>query len=383
MIRQIAPQFFITNIPATLAYYKDKLGFAGVLLCLAPLAVSALHAAGNPPFYSDKDDLLYYQDQRGARHVVKTKGDWEKRRRHILANMELVMGVLPRIDHQLPLQIEVLQEVRGDKYTWRRITYSAERGDRAYAYLYIPNGLKPNRRTPAIVSLHGTTYRRYVPTAEPSPGGDSQYAQELAARGYVVIAPDYVFLSPDYKTDPYAMGYVSGTMKGIVNHIRAVDVLVSMPEVDRKRIGAVGLSLGGHNALFLAVFEPRIRAVVTSAGFNTFRKYYGGNLKGWTSNRYMPRIDSEYHLRPERVPFDFTEVLGALAPRPVFINAPLNDDNFEVSGVRDCVAAALPLYRLFGVEPRLVARYPEGGHGFSTESRLASYEFLHRSLHGK
>ncbi len=206
-----------------------------------------------------------------------TKGDWEKRRRHIAANMELVMGPLPRINHKLPLRIEVLKEARTEKYAWRRITYESERGDRAYAYLYVPNGLKRDRRTPAIVSLHGTSYRRYIPRSEPTAAsepndtGDTQYAQELAERGYVVIAPDYALLSPDYKTDPYAMGYVSGTMKGIVNHIRALDVLVSLPEVDPKRIGAVGLSLGGHNALFLAVFEPRIRVVVTSAGFNSFR----------------------------------------------------------------------------------------------------------------
>ena len=165
-------------------------------------------------------------------------------------------------------------------------------------------------------------------------------------------------------------------MKGIVNHIRAVDVLESLPQVDPRRIGDIGLSLGGHNALFLAVFDPRIRVVVSSAGFNTFRKYYEGNLKGWTSNRYMPRIAMRYQNRPERVPFDFTEVLVALAPRPVFVNAPLSDDNFEVSGVRDCVDAAAPVYKLFGAAGRLVTQYPEGGHGFSADARRAAYELL-------
>jgi dienelactone hydrolase len=168
-------------------------------------------------------------------------------------------------------------------------------------------------------------------------------------------------------------------MKGIVNHIRAVDVLQSLREVDGKRIGAVGLSLGGHNSLFLAVFEPRVRAAVTSAGFNTFHKYYGGNLKGWTSNRYMPKIASDYGNDPARVPFDFTEVLGALAPRPVFVNAPISDSNFEVSGVKDCEAAARAVYRtVFAADDRLVARYPEGGHGFSADARQQAYDFLKR-----
>lgn len=333
------------------------------------------------PFYSDKQDLLYYLDAQGRRHEVRSRSDWEKRRRHVLANMQTVMGTLPQINHKLPVAIEVLQEVRTPKVTWKRITYTAEPGDRAYAFLYLPNDLPRGRRAPAIVSLHGTSYPRYVASNE-SPG-DTHYARELAEQGYVVIAPDYVFLSPDYKTDPYTLGYISGSMKGIVNHIRAVDVLHSLPEVDRKRIGAIGLSLGGHNSLFLGVFDPRVRAVVTSAGFNTFRKYYGGNLKGWTSNRYMPRIASEYQNKPELVPFDFTEILGALAPRPVFINAPLHDDNFEVSGVRDCMDAARPVYRMYSAEDRLRAEYPEGGHGFDPNARRQAYEFLDKWLRAR
>ena len=377
-----------TSVPFTLALYgyaaKNKAvqgRLEGRVREFGQPGPQAALPAGvtTPPFYADKQDLLYYLDGRGQRHEVRSKSDWNKRRRHILANMEQVMGPLPHIDHKLPVALEVLREVRTPRYTWKRITYAAERGDRVPAYLYIPNDLAAGRRVPGIVSLHGTTYRRYVPTDETP--GDTHYAAELAARGYVVIAPDYVFLSPDYRTDPYELGYVSGTMKGIVNHIRAVDVLTSLPEVDARRIGAVGLSLGGHNALFLGVFDERVRAVVTSAGFNTFAKYYGGNLKGWTSNRYMPRIASVYLSRPDRVPFDFTEVLGALAPRPVFINAPRNDDNFEVSGVRDCVAAALPVYRnVFAAGDRLVAEYPEGGHGFGAEARRRAYDFLDRWL---
>jgi len=350
------------------------------------LALASVIAApaSKPPFYADKQDLLFYLDARGERHPVRTSADWEHRRKDIVANMELVMGPLPAIDHRMPVAVEVLKEVRMETYTWRRITYAAEAGDRAYAYLYVPHGLRADHKTPAVVSLHGTTFRNYVPLSEAAPRekiGDGQYAQELAERGYVVIAPDYVFLGPDYKTDPVKLGYVSGTMKGIVNHIRAVDVLVAMAEVDPNRIAALGLSLGGHNSLFLAVFDSRIKAAVSSAGFNTFAKYYGGNLRGWTSNRYMPRIATEYASDPAKMPFDFTEVLAAIAPRAVFVNAPISDSNFEVSGVKDCVAAAQPVYeQIFGVPDQLVARYPEGGHGFAPAARAEAYAYLDRWL---
>jgi hypothetical protein len=54
----------------------------------------------------------------------------------------------------------------------------------------------------------------------------------------------------------------------------------------------------------------------------------------------MPRIAERYGKDPAKMPFDFSDVLAALAPRPLFINAPLHDENFEVSGVNDCIAAA-------------------------------------------
>ena len=133
-------------------------------------------------------------------------------------------------------------------------------------------------------------------------------------------------------------------MKGIVNHRRAIDLLQSLPEVDPQRIGVIGHSLGGHNALFLAAFDDRVKVIVTSCGFTSFPKYMNGDLSGWSHKGYMPRIADQFGKDPRRMPFDFSDILIALAPRAVFINAPLRDDNFEVSGVRDCVAAALPVY---------------------------------------
>jgi pimeloyl-ACP methyl ester carboxylesterase len=201
------------------------------------------------------------------------------------------------------------------------------------------------------------------------------YALELARRGYVAIAPDYPNYG-DYVVDPYAMGYHSASRKGIRNHRRAIDVLASLSEVDGRRIGAIGHSLGGHNALFLAAFDERVRAVVTSCGFTSFRRYYGGDLTGWSHKGYMPRIASVYGKDPARMPFDFPGVLISIAPRAVFINAPLRDANFDVTGVRESVDAARPY---FGND-RLVAVYPDAAHDFPPEIRKQAYDFLDRSL---
>jgi dienelactone hydrolase len=205
------------------------------------------------------------------------------------------------------------------------------------------------------------------------------YAAELAERGFVTLVPDYPNFG-DYKVDPYAMGYASTTMKGIWNHQRAVDLLQSLPEVDPGRIGAIGHSLGGHNAIFVAVYDPRIKAIVSSCGFNAFPKYRKGNLTGWSHQGYMPRIAERYGADPSRMPFDFPDLVRALAPRPVFINAPLGDSNFDVSGVKDCVEAARPLYALLGAAEALIAVHPDCGHDFPPEVREQAYRFLQKAL---
>src|SRR5205085_8407715 len=115
--------------------------------------------------------------------------------------------------------------------------------------------LIPDRRdgkTPAILALHSTH-----PTGKDIAMGlddeaSPSYARELAQRGYVVIVPDYWPMGHyrKKKYDPYQRGYASGTMKGVWNHMRAIDALESLREVDTNRIGCIGHSLGGYNTIF-------------------------------------------------------------------------------------------------------------------------------------
>ncbi len=90
----------------------------------------------------------------------------------------------------------------------------------------------------------------------------------------------------------------------------------------------------------------------------------------------MPRIATEYGKDPARMPFDFPEVLALQAPRHVFINAPLHDANFEVSGVRDCVRAAAVVYALYDAQTHLVSVYPDAEHDFPTPERHQAYQFI-------
>jgi hypothetical protein len=77
-----------------------------------------------------------------------------------------------------------------------------------------------------------------------------------------------------------------------------------------------------------------------------------------------------YGKSPDRMPFDFKDVLAAIAPRPVFVNAPLKDANFEWTGVDDAVRDAQPA----GAKVTVV--HPDATHDFPPDVREQAYRFL-------
>jgi pimeloyl-ACP methyl ester carboxylesterase len=350
------------------------------LLFLA-LVLYALHdsqAQQNPPAapsYPDHTNLMVVRDASGQERPVKTPADWAIRRGHILAHLQEVMGPLPE-KKPGETSLKVVSSRREPRYLLQKVSIASEPGDRVPAWLLIPHSVAASKHgAPGMLCLHQT-----VAIGKDEPAGlgtnpDLDYARELAERGYVTIAPDYPNFG-EYKLDVYAKGYASASMKAIWNNMRAVDVLQGLDQVDPERIGAIGHSLGGHNAIFTALFDPRIKVVVSSCGFNAFPYYFKGNISGWSHKGYMPRLKDRYGLDLKRVPFDWPELIGALAPRPFFTNSPLHDDNFEVEGVRVCLAAARPIYQLLGARDRIVAVHLDAAHSFPASSREAAYAFV-------
>jgi pimeloyl-ACP methyl ester carboxylesterase len=352
-----------------------------VTIAAADFARDDLKTAAMP--YRDHRELLVISNGGNLRPITEPL-QWGVRRSHLRSHMQIVMGRLPEPTQRVPLDIQTVSEEQGDGYLRRKITFASEPGDRVPAWLLLPPGALTAKpwSYPAMLCLHQTTK---IGKDEPAGLGglpNLHYAHELAKRGFICIVPDY----PSFGEYPYdfkttGKHYASGSMKAIWNNLRAVDVLEAIPAVDPDRMGVIGHSLGGHNALFTAVFDLRLNAVVSSCGFTPFHDYMGGKLAGWTSDRYMPRIRDIYRNDPDLVPFEFQEIVAALAPRAFFSNSPTGDDNFDIGGVKKAFAEARQVYDLLDVKAdRLHVEIPEAGHDFPPDVREKAYKWLEGQL---
>ncbi len=363
------------------------------LLAVLLLAIHATILAEvnpqNPPRL-DRTNLLLYCDSLGRTNTARTPAEWQHRRAEIVRGMERVMGKWPGNARRVPLDVKVEAETDCGTYVRRFITYQSETNSRTPAYLLIPKAtLAGKKKAAAVLCLHptdNTIGHKVVVGLGGKP--NRQYAAELAERGFVTLAPAYPLLA-NYQPDLAALGWESGSLKAAWDNSRGLDLLAALPFVDAARgFGAIGHSLGGHNSVYTAVFDERIQVIVSSCGLDSYLDYYGGDPKnwqperGWCQTRYMLKL-ANYRGRLAEIPFDFHELIGALAPRVCFISAPLKDSNFRWQSVDRIAAAAAPIYRLHGKPEHLLVEHPDCDHDFPDAMRTRAYQLFEQHLRAK
>ncbi len=354
---------------------------AAILLALTLSADAPVGSTRLP-----RENLLLYRSEDGKAREVRSTDDWLKRRTEVVKAMESVMGRLPGAEKRCPLSMQEKETVDCGNYVRKLITYRSEPGSDVPAYLCIPKSLLDGSRKSAkgILCLHGTDNVIGHGTVVGLGRANRQYAAELAEKGFVTLSPNYPLLAK-YQPDLRALGWESGSLKAVWDNIRGIDLLETLPYIEKGTFGAIGHSLGGHNSVYTAVFEPRIKSVVSSCGLDSYLDYYDGNEKnwypekGWCQTRYMRKL-AGFRGHLQDIPFDFHEMIGALAPRNVLIIAPLKDHNFRSASVDRIVEAARPIYRLYGHTDRLRVEHPDCEHDFPTPMRQNAYRFLAETL---
>jgi hypothetical protein len=200
-----------------------------------------------------------------------TKLDGWLKQREVIKNRWLnYLGALSLNPN--PPRIKILKEERPEGLIRQYIEYEGEPGIRVRAYLIKPQNV--NTPLPGIVAMHSTSDKKMRYIAGVETGKIVAFGYKFAKQGYVVICPQCFLmdnperLDGETKTKELKKRHPGskGMAKMLFDAQRAVDVLESLGEVDKNRIGAMGHSLGAKEALYLGAFDERVKAIVSNEG---------------------------------------------------------------------------------------------------------------------
>ena len=178
------------------------------------------------------------------------------------------------------------------------------------------------------------------------------------------------------KSGPSEWGTIAAWAWGI--H-RAVDYLVTNPDLDAKRIAVVGHSRLGKTAILAAAFDERIAlAIPHQAGCGGTAPSRSKSTKAESVRRINTSFPhwfcgnfKEFNDHVEKLPFDQHCLAALVAPRPMLFSNAVEDEWANPAGQFEMLKAATPVYKLLGVEGLTAERMPEPGK--LIDSRLGYY----------
>lgn len=325
------------------------------------------------------DRLAQQQLQRREDAIAKIHNvaDAERRKQLVRETLLSLIGGLP--DYKGPLNPSITGRIQTEKYTIEKVIFQSLPGFYVTANLYRPNQAG---RYPGVLLQAGHTQ-------EGKPEGQ-RLAANLALKGFVVLAFDPVGQGEreqtyDRRVDRPLAGWSvpehiqAGAQSILIGESvaryfiwdakRALDYLVSRPEVDAARLGAVGCSGGGALTAFIGALDARVKAVAPACFINSYRLLFAG-----------PDPDSEMSL-PNLLfsGLDMPDYVELSAPTPWLILA-TDGDYFTPAGARLVYDEARRWFGLYGAEDKLRLFIGRGPHGTPLETREAIYEWMIRWL---
>lgn len=337
------------------------------------------------PYLRYQLDRAWAQDAErlAAWAAVRSEVDLQALKRRTRERLLAAIGGLPA--ERTPLNARIVGTVRAGGYRIEKVIFESVPGLHVPALLYVPDG--PARPRPAVLlacghSPLGKAFRNY-----------QEIAARLVRRGYVVLCWDPVGQGErsqfwDHLRGRSRYNLVCGEHAVLGNlaclaganlarweawdGIRALDYLLTRPEVDPRRVAITGTSGGGLQATIIGALDERIAVVAPSC--------YITSLPMRMANRIFEDPDSD----PEQDPYgsvsggiDHPGLLLLVHPRPLIVASAVKDF-VPIEGARRTFREIESIYRRFGGADRvaMVEGYHE--HRFSDENQDAVFAFLDR-----
>ena len=313
---------------------------------------------------------------------------------------------------------QVVRRTERDSYIEEYLTFRTTPDLRVPACVLVPKNVK--LPAPGIVALHdhGGFYlwgkEKLIEFAGEHPAltefrrtsyGGKSIAIELVRQGYVVIVIDMFYWGerrmlldddpPEFRERPATMSeaqirdfnrrskdgeqllarslFTAGiTWPGVMlwDDIRTLDYLASRPEVDPKRLGCVGLSVGGYRSFMLAALDERIRCAV-SVGF---MKSYAAQVK----QNVINSTGLSFHLIGLFRYLDLPDLSALIAPRPILLINGSRDRLFQQDGLRAAYQKIDRCFAKAGAEGRQRCRLYDTGHEFNADMQQEAWEWLRK-----
>ena len=337
------------------------------------------------PYLQFQLDRAWAQDdrRRAAFAAVRTEADLLALRSGIRARVLDMIGGLPA--ERTPLNARIVGTLPMRGYRIEKLVFESLPGLHVTALVYVPDA--PAGRKPAVLvacghAPDGKSFKNY-----------QELAGQLARRGYVVLSWDPVGQGERSQFWDAARGRsrynlvcgehavlgnlacLAGTSLNryqVWDGMRALDYLLTRPDVDATRIAVTGTSGGGQQAAYLGALDERIGVVAPSCFITA--------MPMRMANRIFEDPDSD----PEQDPpglvsegIDHPGLLLLVYPRPLIVAAAVRDF-VPIEGARRTVRELADLYRRFGKGDRIAFAQGHHAHMFSPENRRAVYAFLDR-----
>ena len=303
-----------------------------------------------------------------AGNPINSVLQWEKQKQIIRKRWLDYLGALDA-NPKTPV-LTVLKEDKPEGLIRQYVEYEGEPGILVRGYL-----LKPERihePLPGIVALHSTSDNQMLGIAGVEEGRIVAFGYKLAKQGFVVFCPQcYLWHNKgewNYEqqttlfTDQHPES--KGMAKMLFDAQRAVDILVSLDEVDTSRIGCMGHSLGAKEALYLGAFDDRVKVIVSNEGG------IGIKMSNWDAVWYLSKnIDKFGHKHHE--------VLSLAAPKPFLL---IGGDSADGEQSRPYIEAVKQVYGLYNKEENIKLKNHGTGHSAIPITETWTYDWMKEHL---
>ena len=341
------------------------------------IRLSGAHQAS--PFQAMLLDYLEKQAQRLAAHMPRpeTKESWLGRAGELRPRLLRSLGLTP-CPERTPLNPQIVGEVERTHYRIQKLTFEPRPGFVASAHVYLPK--QADGPLPAVLYAPG----HWMENCKLEP--DVQHCcASLARLGFVVLVYDPIGQG-ERLGDWFDHGHLEPLLVGLSQaglmvweSMRAIDYLISRPEVDPQRIGMTGASGGGLNTFYTSAVDKRIQVSVPVCYVTTF-------LAMMTAERdrnWEDGVDLCNQVPGVMAYAEMSDICGLFAPRPLCIVAGMRDWMFPIEGVRRVYLDIERIYSLLDAPERVYLAEVDAEHGYDRAMRQAAYAWFNRWLKGE